>query len=655
MPDRTTVPTWARPIATSPIRARSRLTAMLARLSMSTSHTSSSAAWTPRNAFIEAHSAVAQSDDERPRVAFERTGVRRDRRPDDRDLAERRVDDVVAQVLVALEHEAEDRRRGEEQREHRQEPPVGEHRGVAAGLVPPKPVERLDGHVDDREAPPDGHHPGMGRPRHHSVQSTGSMPASTSAALARLKGRLPKNPLLADNGDGMRRLDDRVAGGVDQRLLPAGRRSPEHEHDPLGLGVDGADHLIGERLPALALVGSRLPGADRERGVEQQDTLARPRLEVAVAGRLDAEIGAELGVDVGERGRDADTALHREAQPVGLAAARGTDPARGSRRGSRRTASGGARRRPDRAVGTRCGAAAPRRRTPAAPSSRARRTRRAGSGSNPSSRSRCLACAPCSVTSPVRRWRCCRRRSSAGRELPGGQRLWVKRDDLTGLGMGGNKVRKLEFLCGDAIGAGARSLVTVGAAQSNHCRLTAAAGAVLGIEVHLVLSGDRPERPAGNQLLSALFGAQLHYTGAHESHWGELMVAADSLTDALADDGAAPYAIPIGGSTATGALGYAVAFVELMEQCAAGRHRAGGDRAHVVQRRHPRRARRRSSAVAIARASTRPRCWRSVWRRASTSARPTSSGSPARRWSCSAGRTALRRRVRRATRPRLAR
>ena len=65
-----------------------------------------------------------------------------------------------------------------------------------------------------------------------------------------------------------------------------------------------------------------------------------------------------------------------------------------------------------------------------------------------------------------------------------------------------------------------------------------------------MLSGDRPERPAGNQLLSALFGAQLHYTGAHESHWGELMIAAESLTDELAADGAAPYAIPIGGSTA---------------------------------------------------------------------------------------------------------
>ena len=82
-----------------------------------------------------------------------------------------------------------------------------------------------------------------------------------------------------------------------------------------------------------------------------------------------------------------------------------------------------------------------------------------------------------------------------GPGLPGGARLWVKRDDLTGLGAGGNKARKLEFLCGEALRAGARSLVTVGAGQSNHCRMTAAAGAVLGLEVHLVLSGDRPARP----------------------------------------------------------------------------------------------------------------------------------------------------------------
>ena len=153
--------------------------------------------------------------------------------------------------------------------------------------------------------------------------------------------------------------------------------------------------------------------------------------------------------------------------------------------------------------------------------------------------------------------------------LPGGSRLWVKRDDLTGLGMGGNKARKLEFLCGAAVADGARSLVTVGAAQSNHCRMTAAAGAVLGLEVHLVLSGDRPDVATGNQLLSVLFGAHLHYTGAEESHWGELEIAREALTDELGASGSAPYAITIGGSTAVGAVGYAMAFVEIMEQCEA--------------------------------------------------------------------------------------
>jgi 1-aminocyclopropane-1-carboxylate deaminase/D-cysteine desulfhydrase-like pyridoxal-dependent ACC family enzyme len=151
--------------------------------------------------------------------------------------------------------------------------------------------------------------------------------------------------------------------------------------------------------------------------------------------------------------------------------------------------------------------------------------------------------------------------------LPGDVRLWVKRDDLTGLGMGGNKARKLEYLCGAAQAAGARALVTVGAAQSNHCRMTAAAGAVLGLEVHLVVSGDRPDVPVGNQLLSSMFGAQLHFTGAGESAWGELEIAREALTEELEDAGAAPFAIPIGGSTPVGAAGYAAAFAELMEQC----------------------------------------------------------------------------------------
>ena len=156
-----------------------------------------------------------------------------------------------------------------------------------------------------------------------------------------------------------------------------------------------------------------------------------------------------------------------------------------------------------------------------------------------------------------------------GPQLVGGSRLWVKRDDLTGLGVGGNKARKLEFLCGEAIAAGSNCLITVGAGQSNHCRMTAAAGARLGLETHLVLSGDQPEQLVGNQLLSHLFGAHLHYTGVPPSHWGALEIAREGLTEALTEDGLRPHSFPIGGSTPVGALGYVTAFAELMEQCSA--------------------------------------------------------------------------------------
>ena len=149
----------------------------------------------------------------------------------------------------------------------------------------------------------------------------------------------------------------------------------------------------------------------------------------------------------------------------------------------------------------------------------------------------------------------------------------MKRDDLTGLGVGGNKARKLELLCGQARRAGARSLVTVGAAQSNHCRMTAAAGTVLGMEVHLVLAGDRPARAEGNQLLNVLFGAQLHFVGCPEHHWGELEIAREQITDELAAAGAAPHSIPIGGSTPVGALGYVIGYLELLADFAAARIR----------------------------------------------------------------------------------
>ena len=153
--------------------------------------------------------------------------------------------------------------------------------------------------------------------------------------------------------------------------------------------------------------------------------------------------------------------------------------------------------------------------------------------------------------------------------LAGQSRLWVKRDDLTGLGMGGNKARKLEFLCGAAVAAGANCLITVGGGQSNHCRMTAAAGAVLGLEVHLVLAGDRPAVLEGNQLLSERFGAQQHFTGAGPAEWGLLEIAREDLTDELSAQGLRPYSIPIGGSTAVGALGYIAAYQEIIDQAKA--------------------------------------------------------------------------------------
>ncbi len=154
-----------------------------------------------------------------------------------------------------------------------------------------------------------------------------------------------------------------------------------------------------------------------------------------------------------------------------------------------------------------------------------------------------------------------------GGELPNGATLWVKRDDLTGLGVGGNKARKLEYLCGEARDRRADCLVTVGAAQSNHCRMTAAAGAVMGLDVHLVLSGEKPTRLTGNQMLSHMFGATLHHTGLASSNWTELEKWRIDLTARLDAEGHRPYSIPIGGSTAVGALGYVDAYDEIMRQC----------------------------------------------------------------------------------------
>jgi D-cysteine desulfhydrase family pyridoxal phosphate-dependent enzyme len=155
----------------------------------------------------------------------------------------------------------------------------------------------------------------------------------------------------------------------------------------------------------------------------------------------------------------------------------------------------------------------------------------------------------------------------SGGKLQSGANLWVKRDDLTGLGVGGNKARKLEFLCAEALDNDATCLVTVGAAQSNHCRMTAAAGARLNLPTHLVLSGKKPKNLEGNQMLSAMFGAHLHHTGLDANDWSNLELARAELTEKLICDGQRPHSIPIGGSTAVGAIGYANAFDEIILQC----------------------------------------------------------------------------------------
>lgn len=143
----------------------------------------------------------------------------------------------------------------------------------------------------------------------------------------------------------------------------------------------------------------------------------------------------------------------------------------------------------------------------------------------------------------------------------GGPEIFVKRDDLTGLGLGGNKLRKLEFLIGDALQQGCDTLITGGAEQSNHCRQTAAAAAYSGLECHLVLGGNEPENPDGNYLLDLLFGAKIHWTGKFRK--GEKI---PEITEELKIAGKKPYIIPYGGSNAIGTLGYANAMIELKEQ-----------------------------------------------------------------------------------------
>jgi D-cysteine desulfhydrase len=143
-------------------------------------------------------------------------------------------------------------------------------------------------------------------------------------------------------------------------------------------------------------------------------------------------------------------------------------------------------------------------------------------------------------------------------------RLWVKRDDLTGLGGGGNKVRKLEYLCADALTQGCDVLVTGGGRQSNHVRMTAAAANHLGLACTIVLGSDRPDVATGNVVLDQLLGPEIVWAGPLEYY--ALEAAIDAAADRLRADGRRPYAMPLGGASTIGQLGYVRAALELRDQ-----------------------------------------------------------------------------------------
>jgi L-cysteate sulfo-lyase len=142
-----------------------------------------------------------------------------------------------------------------------------------------------------------------------------------------------------------------------------------------------------------------------------------------------------------------------------------------------------------------------------------------------------------------------------------GPHLWIKRDDLSGLAFGGNKTRKLEFLMAEALANRCDAVITAGAAQSNHCRQTAAAAAALGLSCHLALGGSPPGASNGNLLLDQLLGAKIHWCGNRRKGEGLKELEKD-----LTSRGVRTYVIPYGGSNLLGAAGFAAAMVELDSQ-----------------------------------------------------------------------------------------
>ncbi|MEE8592617.1 MAG: D-cysteine desulfhydrase family protein [Candidatus Bipolaricaulota bacterium] len=157
------------------------------------------------------------------------------------------------------------------------------------------------------------------------------------------------------------------------------------------------------------------------------------------------------------------------------------------------------------------------------------------------------------------------------REL-GGPRIFVKRDDQTGLGLGGNKLRKLEYALAEAVSQQATAVITVGGPQSNHVRLTTAACNKLGLKTVLVIRGKLPEKPSGNLLIDHILGpSEIHYVGTDGFPPKEELdrVAdekAEEIVARLRSEGEVPYFIPNGCRAIHGAMGYAGCVLELVSQ-----------------------------------------------------------------------------------------
>lgn len=149
----------------------------------------------------------------------------------------------------------------------------------------------------------------------------------------------------------------------------------------------------------------------------------------------------------------------------------------------------------------------------------------------------------------------------------GGPNIYIKRDDLLGLTSGGNKTRKLEFLMADALARGADTIITVGAVQSNHCRLTLSAAVKEGLACHLLLEerveGSYDENASGNNLLFRLLGAASITVAPGGA---DLTAGMEQLAEKVRSEGGKPYIVPGGGSNALGALGYVSCAEEVLAQ-----------------------------------------------------------------------------------------